>query len=229
VRLADHVITVNDLIGNYAAQFNSSVTVIPMFVDTDQYRPCAERSPGPPRLAWSGSRSTMSNLQSIAPALRRLQAETGVSIRIVGEGSLELAGVSFELRQFTVAREATDLLDSDIGLVPLPDVPWNHWKFFFKAVQYMAVGLPVVAQRMGSNASIIEDGVNGFLVETQDQWYDRLRTLVEQPDLRRRMGAAARATVVERFSADVHMPRVAAVFDASVEGWTRRRMVDQRL
>ena len=137
-------------------------------------------------------------------------------MRVVGEGALQLPGVSLELRQFAVDREVSDLQDCHIGLVPLPDVPWNHWKFFFKTIQYMAVGLPVVAQRMGSNAAVIEDGVNGFLVESQDEWYDRLRSLTDDPSLRERMGMAARETVVQRFSADVHLPRVASVFDAAV-------------
>ena len=66
---------------------------------------------------------------------------------------------------------------------------------------------------MGSNAEIIEDGVNGFLVETAAEWRDRLRLLIEDADLRQRMGAAARQTVVERFSTQVQMPRVVTIFE----------------
>lgn len=222
LRMADHVITVNDLIGEYSCRFNSSVTVVPMFVDVEQYRPAPEPAAGAPTLVWSGSRSTMSNLHSIAPVLRRLQAERRVAVRVVGEGSLELPGVSFELREFAVEREASDLQDCHIGLVPLPDVPWNHWKFFFKAVQYMAAGLPVVAQRIGSNAAVVEDGVNGFLVDTPDDWYDRLRTLVDEPELRGRMALAARQRAVEEFSVEAQMPRVAGVFDRAADAWAAR-------
>jgi len=97
--------------------------------------------------------------------------------------------------------------------VPLPDLPWNHWKFFYKTVQYMALGIPVVARRMGSNSEIIADGVNGFLVETNEEWYQRLSLLVTDNDLRQRMGKAARATIVERFSTQVQMPRMVSIFE----------------
>lgn len=215
-RMATRVIAVNRLIGDYASRFNPAVTIIPMFLDVEHYRPPDDTPEGPVRLVWSGSHSTMANVQAIAPALRRLQEDYSTPVRIVGEGTLELPGVEIELRQFEVRNEVTDLHGCHIGLVPLADIPWNRWKFFFKAVQYMATGLPVVAQRTGSNPEVIEDGVTGFLVETQDQWYERLRLLVGDPDLRARMGAAARAAAVERFSVQAQMPRVAAVFDDAV-------------
>ncbi len=215
-RIARQVITVNGIIGEYAARYNPAVTVIPMFLDVEHYRPIGEPVDGPPRLVWSGSHSTMQNVYAIAPALRRLQEDCDTPIRIVGEGGLELPGVRTDLRQFQVANEVSDIADCHIGLVPLADIPWNRWKFFFKAVQYMATGLPVVAQRMGSNPEVIDDGVTGFLVETQDEWYDRLRLLVEDGELRQRMGAAARAAAVGRFSVAAQMPRVASVFDRAV-------------
>lgn len=215
-RMATRVITVNRLIGDFATRYNPAVTIIPMFLDVEHYRPPESQPPGPVRLVWSGSHSTMVNVQAIAPALRRLQEDCATPVRIVGEGSFELPGVQVELRQFEVKNEVTDLHGCHIGLVPLADIPWNRWKFFFKAVQYMATGLPVVAQRMGSNPEVVEDGVTGFLVDSQDEWYDRLRLLVTDPDLRVRMGAAARASAIERFSVQAQMPRVAAVFDGAV-------------
>lgn len=217
-RMANEVITVNSLIAGYATRYNPAVTIVPMFVDVDHYRPLESSAPGPCRLVWSGSHSTMGNVHSIGPALARLQAETATPVRIVGEGSFDLPGVEVELRQFQVAREVSDINDCHVGLVPLSDNPWNRWKFFFKAVQYMAAGLPVVAQRMGSTPEIVEDGVSGFIVETQDEWYDRLRLLVEDDGLRAKMGAAARARAVEHFSVEAQMPRVASVFDRAVRG-----------
>ena len=216
-RLSDHVIAINGIIGEYAARYNPSVSVIPICIDTDLYRPVPDRPDGPVRLVWTGSYSSMPNLETIAGPLRRLQAETEAQLRVIGVGSLDLAGVQAEVRQWTAATEMSDIADGHVGLVPLNDLPWNRWKFYFKTVQYMAVGLPVVARRLGSNAEVIEDGVNGFLVETEQEWLDRLRLLAGAPALRRQMGAAARATVVERYSLAVHMPRMTRVFDRMLE------------
>jgi len=221
-RLSDRVIAINDLIGQYAARFNPAVTVVPNFVDVAHARPAASRPPGRVRLVWTGSVSTVQNLAAIAAPLRRLQSDLGVAVRVVGVGEAAIPGVEVERREWSAATEVTDLQDADVGLVPLIDLAWNEWKFFLKTVQYMAVGLPVVARAKGSNADVIEDGVNGFLVETEDEWYDRVRRLVEEPELRRRMGEAARRTAVERFSVEAQMPRVAAVFDGAVAQGRRR-------
>ena len=218
-RLSDHVIAINNLIAERAARYNSSVTVIPNTVDTRRFFPSPRPAGAAPRLVWIGSHSTMPNLATIAAPLSRLQAETGAALRVIGVGEAQLAGVEAETRQWSEATEVADMQDCDIGLVPLTDLSWNAWKFFYKTVQYMALGLPVVARRIGSNCEVIEDGVNGFLVETEDEWFARLRELVADEDLRRRMGAAARRTVEERYSHESQMPRVVEVF----EGALRRR------
>lgn len=212
-RLSDHVITINRLIGDYAALHNPEVTVVPNFVDTERYRP-APRTPGESlRLGWIGSHSTMNNLQTIAGPLRRLQAAAPLLVRVIGTGSVRLPGVEVEMREWAATSELADLAECDIGVVPLSDLPWNRWKFFYKTIQYMALGLPVVARRMGSNSEIIEDGINGFIVDSDDEWLDRLRALVEEPGLRHAMGEAARATVVERYSLRSQMPRLVSVFE----------------
>lgn len=212
-RMSDHIITINRLIADYATRYNPSVSVIPNCVDVESYRPATKSQDGPIRMVWMGSHSTMSNLAEIAPTLHRLQSTHKVPLIVVGSGDIELPGVELEMRTWSVETEIADLQAGDIGLVPLPDLPWNPWKFFFKTVQYMALGMPVVARRMGSNTEIIEDGVNGFLVETSEEWYQRLRTLVTDNELRQRMGNAARATIVERFSTQVQMPRMVSIFE----------------
>ena len=49
----------------------------------------------------------------------------------------------------------------------------------------MSVGLPLVSSPVGVTTDIIEDGVNGFLATTVDEWVDKLARLVESADLRR--------------------------------------------
>jgi len=220
-RLSDHIITINRLIADYAARYNPSVSVIPNCVDVQSYRPASKSQDNPIRFVWMGSHSTMSNLEQIAPPLQRLQSTHKVPLIVIGSGRIDLPGVETELRTWSAETEIADLQAGDIGLVPLPDLPWNHWKFFYKTVQYMALGIPVVARRMGSNSEIIEDGVNGFLVETNEEWYQRLLTLVTDKELRRRMGTAARATIVERFSTQVQMPRMVSIFE---QVWQKARI-----
>jgi glycosyltransferase involved in cell wall biosynthesis len=221
-RLSDHVIAINKAIADYAAKFNPSVSVIPNCVDIERYRPVTRPANDMVRLVWMGSQSTMANLQDIAVPLRRLQATTRAPLRVIGTGDVELPGLEMEVRQWSARTEVTDLQDCDIGLVPLPDHPWHSWKFFLKTVQYMATGLPVIARRIGSNSEIIQDGINGFLVETENEWYDRLLILANDRSLRMQIGAAARQTVVEKYSTQVQMPHVVSIFDRVLQSPGRK-------
>ena len=215
-RLSTHIIAINNLIADYARKYNPNVTVVPNCIDTERYLPKAASMPRegkPIKLVWIGSRSTMPNLVEIADPIRRLQEVNDSSLLVIGAGDAGLSLKNVETRQWSAETEITDLQEGDIGLLPLNDLNWNHWKFFFKAIQYMAVGIPVVARRMGSNSEVIEDGVTGFLVETEDEWFDRLKRLTEDDQLRTEMGRRARRMVEERFSMESQMPRVVDVFE----------------
>jgi len=63
----------------------------------------------------------------------------------------------------------------------------------------MSLGLPVVGSPIGSNMEIISDGINGFLADSQTEWYERLKLLLENAELRTRLGEKARQTVSENF------------------------------
>ncbi len=212
-RLSDHIISINKIMGDYAKQFNPNLTVIPNFVDTEVYSPKPKKSSEKVSIVWTGSVSTMQNLVSIAEPLRRVQKKYDIPLRIVGSGTPDLKDVKIDFRQWTMETEVSDLQDCDIGLVPLLDLEWNPWKFYLKTIQYMAVGLPVVAHKMGSNSEVIEHGVNGFVVESEDEWVDCLSLLIENHTLRKKMGEAARQTVIEKYSVQFQMPRVAEVFE----------------
>ena len=216
-RLSDRIIAINNLIAEHAARFNPAVSVIPNCVDIEKYQPKAKPLDAPVRLVWIGSHSTMPNLETISEPLRRLQETDNVPLRVIGVGEVNLPGVQAEVRQWSAETEVAELQDCDVGLVPLTDLNWNLWKFFFKTVQYMATGLPVVARRMGSNVEIIEHGVNGFLVESEEEWYDCMRELVTNHDLRQRMGRAARERVVAQYSTQSQMPRMVSVFEQVLE------------
>lgn len=94
---------------------------------------------------------------------------------------------------------------------------------FFKTIQLMAMGMPVVASRIGANCEIIQHGVNGFLAATEQEWVAGLRALLRDEALRIRMGQAARRTVLDRFALDQQLPRVAAIFEECLKGHAEER------
>ena len=76
--------------------------------------------------------------------------------------------------------------------MPLTDNPWSRGKCGYKLIQYMASGIPVVASPVGVNSKIIEDGVNGFLVESRNDWEKALSTVLGSPKFAYEMGRAGR-------------------------------------
>lgn len=76
--------------------------------------------------------------------------------------------------------------------------------FGLVAAEAGAMGLPTVATRVGGIAEVIDDGKTGLLVPSEDHlaFAKALEHLAGNPDLRRRLGAAARARVNERFTSD---------------------------
>ena len=210
--MADQVWCISENLAEYARSFNGRTLVFPNCLDTSVFTPASRDQGGVPTLLWSGSHSTLANLTEIAAPLRALQTERRVRLQVVG-GTPDLPGVTYTAKDWSASEEVSDLQSGDIGLLPVLPSPGNRFKFFLKAIQYMAVGMPVVAQRAGANENVIEDGVTGFLVESSTDWHQRLKLLVDSPELRERMGRAARRVVEEMYSLERQTEQVAAALD----------------
>jgi glycosyltransferase involved in cell wall biosynthesis len=99
-----------------------------------------------------------------------------------------------------------------IGLMPLAATDWCNGKCSYKMLCYMAAGLPVVVTAAGMNREVLALGEVGLSAGTEQEWVDALTALLGDPDLRRKMGAAGRAVVEERFSLQRLAQQYAAAF-----------------
>jgi glycosyltransferase involved in cell wall biosynthesis len=90
-------------------------------------------------------------------------------------------------------------------------------------LEAMAAGLPVVATDVGGMAEAVIDGVTGFLVppDDADALARALGRLVGDPELRTRMGAAARARYEEHFSPARQARAYEALYDELAPPATR--------
>jgi len=81
-------------------------------------------------------------------------------------------------------------------------------------IEAMGSRLPCVATRVGGNGEALTEGVDGFLVESEDAdaMGDRLLRLLRDPKLRQGMGLAARKTVESQFSMSAMMARLAGIY-----------------
>jgi glycosyltransferase involved in cell wall biosynthesis len=109
-----------------------------------------------------------------------------------------------------------DLQSLDVGLMPLRDTPWTRGKCAFKAIQYMASGIPVVASPVGITCDLIEHGVNGLLARTSEEWFSHLQRLLADEDLCTRLASAGRETVEQSYSLEKWAPRLISIFDRAI-------------
>lgn len=216
--LSRHVIAGNDYLADYARRHTPRVTVVPTCVDTDKFVP-DPRGPlhgrpagSPPVIGWIGSPTTGPYIQSLFGVLQQVAASRPLTLRISGAGRpFDVAGIPTDNRPWSLAHEVELFNTCDIGVYPLADDDWAKGKCGFKAIEFMACGVPVVASAVGVNREIVEDGVNGFLASTPEEWRCKLARLIDEPELRQRFAAAGRRTIEERYSLAVNAPRVAGI------------------
>ena len=221
-RLSAHVMAGNAYLADYARQVNDSVSIVPTTIDTEKYQPRAsETDSAVPTIGWSGSYSTVQHLDTLRGALQRLAKREKFKLRVIGTSEYSIDGVDVQAIQWRSETETQDLLPIDIGIMPLPDDPWSRGKCGLKALQYMALGIPSVSSPVGVNSEIIDDGRNGMLASTEDEWIEKLATLLRSVELRKKLGDAGRITVETKYSAEVQAPRVHNII-ASVAKKTRQ-------
>jgi glycosyltransferase involved in cell wall biosynthesis len=210
-RVCDAVVAGNEFLREQAARWTDAarVHVIPTCVSPGRY-PLArhERQGAGVRLVWVGSSSTLKGLERAAPLLEQIGRQVpGLQLQVVCDRALHLSHLAISFRPWDEANEAADLADADLGISWLPDDDWSRGKCGLKVLQYMAAGLPVVANPVGVQAEMVTPGQTGFLARTPAQWVDAVSRLAQDPDLRKKMGRAGRRRVETAFSVEVGAAR----------------------
>jgi glycosyltransferase involved in cell wall biosynthesis len=221
VRTADHVVTSSPFLNHTCLGINArnACTYISSSVDTDRFLPATPYSNDRVvTVGWTGTFSSRPYLDLLRPVFQQLAQQVPFRLRVIGNFDYELPGVDVEVVQWTAEREVEDLQAFDIGVYPLPIDDWVLGKSGLKAIQYMAYGLPTVATEVGTTPMLIRDGENGLLVRTDEEWLHALVRLIRDPELRRRLGEAARHDAVAKYSVKAVAADYRRVLAAAMEG-----------
>jgi glycosyltransferase involved in cell wall biosynthesis len=134
--------------------------------------------------------------------LKKIKDKFGdrVSFKIIGDKNYYCAELDTKGDAWIASTEIDDLSQIDIGIMPLPDDEWAKGKCGLKGLQYMALEIPTLMSPVGVNTEIIQNGVNGFLPDTENEWVETLSALIENAALRERTGKAGRQTVIDKYS-----------------------------
>ena len=210
---ADYVTVPTGLLKERLAPFNPNIFEISNYIDDNlwQISEGIERTDSDERLVigYMGSYTHQSDLESIVTALVKV-AETykdKIKFKVWGmphhSESLNLENLEYLPAISTVYTEFVEQFKRekvDIFIAPLVDNEFNRAKSHLKYLEYSALQVPGVFSNLDPYSTVIHDGINGFLAATQDEWYEKISRLIENPDLRKKMGKTAFEEVMKNWS-----------------------------
>lgn len=181
--------------------------VVPPGVDLGRWRPGPDRSDAVPRILFVGGDFGRKGGSDLLEVFRRLDREA--ELVLVTKAVVDTGG---DRR----IRVVSDLVPNDPRLVELyrtSDVfvlPTRAETFGIAAVEAAAAGLPSVTSDVGGLPDIVDDGTTGYTLRSGDtaELGRAVRTLLDDGDLRRAMGRAARERAEVLFDADANARRL---------------------
>jgi len=176
----------------------TSVPELPLFSSTEFK---SERtSEQVPVVVWVGMGPNVAQVEAMEAELLAAHTERPFLLRIVSNHLPKFRQLtSWKFIEWSENAEYEAIASADLGIMPLVDDGFTRGKCAYKALQYMACGLPVVASDVGVNRAWIEETGSGLVVKTGG-WASALVQLLSDPVLRTKMGEFGWKTVQERFT-----------------------------
>jgi glycosyltransferase involved in cell wall biosynthesis len=199
-----HIVTVgNQFLADYAKKYCSDVRIIPTVVNTNtKHNSLKNQTDTPLYIGWTGTYTNFYNLDKITSVLKELKKKYDFTFIIIADKDPKFENLEYVFKKWDVGTEIFDLLQMHIGVMPLQNTEIELGKCAFKAIQYMSLGIPAVVSPVGANCTVVQNGVDGFWAETDEDWYSKLELLIKDEAMRIAIGNAARKKIVEQYSVD---------------------------
>lgn len=217
-RMADWVITGSEEVAAFARSVNPRVWRFSAPIEVRRY-PVKQHRGRARTIGWVGTLPDDS-LPLVRGALARVCQERDVCVKVVSARPFRMPELGERLvwEPWSPGGRFSVFGDLDIGIMPLADEPYQRGKEAFKLKEYMAAGLPVVCSPVGHNRQIVEHGVVGFFARSEHEWVRHLERLIDDPELRARLGRAGRHVAQTRFDYPRHMWRLGRFLQAVHRG-----------
>jgi glycosyltransferase involved in cell wall biosynthesis len=217
-RMSRLTIVNSDQHREYVSRFTDRIVQIPSVVDGDRFTPKEHpaHENGQVCVGWSGSSSTVGNLNVIADPLRVIGARDDARLHFIGAERFDHVKAPHTAQPWSAETEIDDLRRIDVGLLPLPTDEWTKRKFYLKLVQYNALGIPAVCTPLGSNPDVVVHGETGFLARDSGEWVRALTKLIEDRELRAQMSCAAARRAHGAFTLQAQADRIVQAFEGAL-------------
>ena len=196
-----HVVAGNTYIKARALQAKAkNIMTLPTVIDLERYATTATLVPDVITIGWIESPATAKFLHLLKDVMPLVSQTRQVRFVAIGANEDQVKDLGMQSLPWSEENEVSDIQSFDIGIMPLPDAPFERGKCGYKLLQYMACGKPVIASAVGANNDIVVPGNNGFLANTTAEWTTALYQLIDDEQLRADLGANGRRMVEEQFA-----------------------------
>ena len=179
------------------------VEIIPTVIDTTRYELKKKTLSNDFIIGWIGSPSTFKYVKELRDVLDKISQKYPVKIHVVGANE-DLGMENIYYFSWEETNEVMRIMEFDVGIMPLQDTPWELGKCSYKLIQYMGCGLPVIASSVGMNKEVVQENVNGLLAQSSKEWYNALERLIQDKELKIRLGEKGRNDVLNKYSLNIY-------------------------
>jgi glycosyltransferase involved in cell wall biosynthesis len=210
------VIVGNETLAKFVRPHNKKLFILPTVIDTDYWRRTQQGRADRVVIGWIGSKDNLYFLERLKVVFHRLYEKyrDRVALKVICDQPFSLNSPLTVINQaWALETEVQELSECDIGIMPLNDDDWSRGKCGFKLIQYMSLGMPVVASPVGINSMLVEAWVNGFPAVTEEDWFARLSLLVCDETLRIKLGRAGRAKAEREYQLSLWVDNFVSILE----------------
>ena len=200
-KLAYKVSAGNEFLCDFAREVNPNVIYNPTTIDTvNLHNQLKNQHTKNFVVGWTGTHSTIKYLEDLLPVFEDLSKEINFTLAVICDKKPNFDYPFLKFIPWNKPTEIEDLLQFNIGLMPLTEDKWSNGKCGFKALQYMSLGIPALVSPVGVNTRIVDHGVNGFICSTSEDWKRYITELYYNRDLLYTLSANTRRKIEEDYS-----------------------------
>lgn len=227
---ASALVVGNDYLQSYARKFNNRIMQLPTVVLLDKYKKAQVEFNNKSQeknknfvIGWIGSKSTSHYIIPLLASLKQMvDLHDNVVCHFIGFdqnllSKKEMQECKIIVIPWSEQSEIEEILKFDVGIMPLSDNPWARGKCGFKLIQYMSCKKPVIASPVGVNKTIVENGVNGFLATSSEQWLQAFVNLYQNESLRESMSVKSWKKINELFSHEKNCQQYMNLINETIE------------
>ena len=212
-KLAYKVSAGNEFLCDFARVVNPNAVYNPTTIDTEHlHNRLKDQHTRTFTIGWTGTHSTIKYLEDILPVLEELAQTLDFTLAVICDKKPAFDYPFVRFIPWNKPTEIDDLLQFNIGLMPLTEDKWSNGKCGFKALQYMALGIPALVSPVGVNTRIVDHGVNGFICANDTDWKKYITDIYNNRELLYTLSANTRKKIEDEYSVKSNTENFVSLF-----------------